>query len=245
MRLDLDFASEPGRNFGFVTPLIERVRAIPDVMDIWLPENTPENMLVTDGRVEEWRGAINRHILGHPVFIRRPKPEGGLIRCSSDAQSPMGQLDLMAEPIGSPGALTIAIHGEIHPEQLGVDNQYFWGTSVIGAFARVAYRYTNGTRYIRYQTNDNRLNLDIPLPSDWSGRVGVVVVIDGSTVSMHLSTGASGAMELTERFTMLTFSVGHAVQNGLGNLRGYLGNLGIWNRVASGAELRTLTRWVA
>ncbi len=248
MRLKLDFATLDSKNFGVVLPIEEQVLTLASPLDVWLPAPTAQNMVIESGRVSSWIGRRNGRTLINTNAARRPRPEGGLLRFSSDTRLPEAQLDLSGAAIGQQNAFTFAMHARIHPDQINVDNQYILGHSAAGAMARFAYRYTNGTRYIRYQTNDNALNLDTPLPADWNGIVGIVCVIDGLNISVYLSTGANNSRLLTVPFTMQGLMVAAAqtaMPTGAGSLRGYLGPVGMWTRAVSAAERDMLLRWVA
>lgn len=245
MRLKFGFVAPASKAFGVVLPLVDQVLALPNPIDVWLPEDNTQNYGLVDGRVAEWRGRINNRILGQTVAARRPIPEGGQLRFSSPVQAAAAQLDLTGAAIGERSAITIAVKARIHAEQLSVDNQYFWGSSVAGAMSRIAYRFTNGTRYMRYQTNDNSFSMDVPLPAEWSGAIGVVVVISGLTLTMYLSNGSSNTRALTVPFNMQGLSVGNAVAAQAGNLRGYLGPFGIWTRAVTESERNMLLQWVA
>ena len=246
MKLQMDFTSDAGKNFGVILPLTDRVLALSNPVDVWLPQATAQNMVIESGRVSSWIGRRNGRTLVHAVAARRPRPEAGLLRFSSDGLTNEAQLDLSGAAIGPQNAFTLAIHGRIHPDQLGVDNQYFAGSSTSGAMARIAYRFTNNTRYIRFQTNDNSLNHDVALPLNWNGIVGIVMVIDGLNIRMDLTTGATGSRALTVPFNLQSFMVAAAATLGsTGSLRGYVGNLGMWARAMTATEREMLLRWVA
>lgn len=245
MKLQMDFAAQTGKHFGVIQPLRDRILALASPIDVWLPELTTDNFTLVDGRISEWKGQRNGRVLGQANAARRPLPEANLLRFSSEAQAPMAQLDLTGAAIGAKTALTIAFHGRIHPEQLAVDNQYFLGTSVLGAMERVAYRFTSGNRYIRFQTGDNTTNLDLPLPLDWSGIIGGVLRLSGTTLQMHLTNGNNGQLTMPYAFNLSTFSVANAIAAAAGSLRGYIKCLGIWDRAVTDAERALLLRWVA
>ena len=246
-RLQLDFVTIPEKNFGAILPVEEQILALPDALDVWLPAPTTQNMVIESGRIASWIGRKNGRTLTHATPARRPRPEAGLLRMSSDIQAPEAQLDLSGAAIGQQNAFTMAVHARIHPEQINVDNQYLiGGSSPAGSMARLAYRFTSGNRYLRYQTNDNALNHDVALPSDWNGIVGVVVVIDGLNIRMDLSVGTTGSRALTVPFSLQQFMVGNAATlAGAGSLRGYIGNLGLWTRAMTDAQRALLMRWVS
>ena len=247
MRLKLDFPTLDSKNFGVIAPIGDQVLALASPVDVWLPEVSVQNMVIESGRVSSWIGRRNGRTLVHTVASRRPRPEAGLLRFSSDLQLAEAQLDLTGTPIGQQNAFTFAVHARIHPEQIGADNQYIMGGSAAGNMGRFAYRFTNNTRYIRYQTNDNALNLDVPLPFDWNGIVGIVCVINGLNISMHLSTGATNSRALTVPFSLSQFMAAAAqtaMPTGAGSLRGHLGNLGLWTRAVTEVERDMLLRWV-
>ena len=245
MKLQVDFAAQAGKHFGVIQPLADRVLALASPIDVWLPELSEQNYTLVSGRVSEWKGRRNGRILGQTNPARRPIPEANLLRFSSDLQAPAAQLDLTGAAIGPKTALTIAFHGRIHPEQIGVDNQYFLGTSVTGAMERIAYRFTSGNRYIRFQTGDNAVNLDLPLSPDWSGMIGGVLRLSGTTLQMHLSNGTSGTLTMPYAFNLSTLSVGNAIAAAAGSLRGSMKCLGIWDRAVTDDERAMLLRWVA
>ena len=164
---------------------------------------------------------------------------------SSDVQATASQLDLTGTAIGTRTAFTIAMHGRIHPEQLGVDNQYFWGTSSTNALFRFAYRITNGTRYLRLSIFNTTTNIDVPLPPEWSGTMGAVAVLSGGTLTVYLTNGSHNSMTLSAPIDLQTFSVGNAIAGAAGGLRGYVGKLGIWPWTATADERATMLRWAA
>ncbi|KJZ33016.1 hypothetical protein TW83_00305 [Paracoccus sp. S4493] len=244
MKLQFDFAAQAGKHFGRILSLDDQVVAMTDPIDVWIPR---AGLTLVDGRISEWIGRRNGRILGQSNAARRPIPENGLLRFSSAALAGTTQLDLTGAAIGQRSALTIAAHARIHPESLGVDNQYLWGSSATGGILRLAYRYTNGSRYLRLQVRDATTNLDVPLPADWSGVVGAVAVLTpgtpGPTLSLHLTTGESRSVALQAPIEVPTFSAGGGNAGAAGSLAGYGGNFGIWSRAVSDAERARLLRW--
>lgn len=245
MKLQFDFAAQAGKHFGRILSLDDQILAMSDMIDVWTPA---AGLTLTADRVSEWVGRRNGQILGQSNAARRPIPENGLLRFSSAALTGTTQLDLTGAAIGQRSALTIAAHARIHPESLGVDNQYLWGSSATGGILRLAYRFTSGTRYLRLQVMDASTNLDVPLAADWSGIIGAVAVLTpgtpGPTLSLHLTNGQSRSIALQAPIEVATFSAGGGNASAAGSLAGFLGNLAIRAGAVSDAERARLLRWV-
>lgn len=241
--LQYDFT--PSRSLGVIQPVLDGVLAMANSVDVWTPDAADMNFAA--GKISAWRGRKAARVLGQANAARQPVLESGLVRMSSSAQAAVAQLDLEGTQLGALGAFTIAVHARIHPEQLGVDNHYFWGTGVAGSMFRLAYRFTSGNRYIRLTTRDTATNIDVALPADWNGVVGVVVTYSAGVLTMYLTTGLSGSRSITTPSTIdiQTLSVGNAVINGVGSLRGFIGPFGVWTRAATQQERELLLSWVA
>lgn len=238
MRLMFDFTAQEGRHLGPVTPIDDLVAAIPDAIDVWTPAAT--FLTQAAGRVTTWSGRRNGRTLVQATTPRQPTLEGRRLRMMSETFLSTASLDLAGTAIGVRTSLTIAISATVHPSALDTDLHYISGAAA--PVNRLSYRYTNGIRYLRYQVGSQ--NLDVPLPSGFTGAIGCVLVLSGATLTLYLSTGGTAAITLTGPFELATFTVGQAQANQVGDLPGWIGNVGIWTRAVSVAERELLLRWV-
>lgn len=238
MRLMFDFIAQEGRHLGPVTPIDDLVAAIPDAIDVWTP--TAAFLTQAAGRVTTWVGRRNSRTLAQATTLRQPTLEGRRLRMMSETFLPTASLDLTGTAIGVRTALTIAISATIHPSALDTDLHYIFGAAA--PVNRLSYRYTNGTRYLRYQVGNQ--NLDVPLPTGFAGAVGCVLVLLGTTLTLYLSTGGTAAITLTGPFELASFTVGQAQANQSGDLPGWVGHLGLWTRAITADERALLLRWV-
>lgn len=238
MKLQFDFVAPADKTFGVIAPIDELIDAIPSAIDVW--NAAPDRVTLAAGKVSAWTGRKNSRVLSQATVARQPVLEGNRIRFSSDAGAAAASLSLDGAAIGVRTALTIAVHVSILPAALDTDLHYIYGHNT--PISRLAYRFTNGTRYLRMQVGSQ--NLDAALPADWSGTVGAVLVLSGSSLSLHLSTGVSSTITLTSGFELASFTVGNAQLNVAGDLPGSIGNLGIWGKTATEAERNLMLRWV-
>ena len=239
MRLKFGFTAPPSRTFGAVVPIDTLVDQIPDALDIWAP--TEASITLAAGKIAAWTGRKTGRVLAQATVARQPVLDAGRVRMGNGAGVPGACLELSGAQIGATAALTIALNVTIDAAALLVDNHFTLGAAV--PICRLAYRYTTGAKYWRHQNLTQ--NIDTPLPADFSGRCGVVLVVNGTSATLHLSTGGSTTVVLTGAFTLATLALGAAQAGQPGDLPGSVGNFGIWSRAVTAGELATLLAWVA
>lgn len=239
MRLKFDFTAPAARTFGVVVPIDTLVDAIPDALDVWAP--TEASLTQVGGKITTWTGRKNGRTLAQGNTARQPVLDNGRVRMGNGAGTPAGCLELTGTQIGATSALTIAVNAIIDTAALLVDNHYLYGSA--SPICRLAYRYTGGAKYWRYQNLTQ--NIDAAMPADFSGRVGSVLVINGTSATLHLTTGASTTVTLAGAFTLASLALGAAQAGQPGDLPGSVGVFGVWNRAVTAGELATLLAWVA
>ncbi|AWD21628.1 hypothetical protein [Fuscovulum blasticum] len=238
MHLTFDFVAPADRTFGVVVPIDTLVDAIPDALDVWAP--TTASVTLASGKVSAWTGRKNGRVLAQGNTARQPVLDNGRIRMGNGSGTPAGCLELSGTQIGASTAITIAVNVVFDAPALTVDNHYVFGSA--SPISRLAYRYTSGNKYLRYQNLTQ--NFDAALAADFAGAVGAVLVISGTTATLHLTTGVSTTVTLAGAWTMASLALGAAQAAQPGDLPGSIGNVGIWSRAVSPSELATLLAWV-
>lgn len=234
MQLKYDFTANAGSHFGLITPIADVLDAIPNLYDAW---DADSGLTTVEGLVSEWAGQKGNLLSQGDSDLRPTKEDQGLrmFNIANETASATLGVDGIG---GTSNGFTVAFSGSMLASQM--DNpsaQFLWGAS--DPLLRMM---RQNTPRFRLQVGDTSDVIDLEASSTET-KVGVVMVVNGTTVTLHTADNSITDTTATQAGIGSINVAG--TSNTQASLIGWARRFGIWKHVPDATQLATIKNWVS